>query len=1225
MRVPRIGPPFGGLLLVVGLLAPGGPATPSVLAVSPPQFVQATGTSLTLGGFPFKLRGAAIYGTSNPGGPASASQVLDWAAVAHLNTIRLVNMFDESGLDDLAPYDETNWAHVDELLDDISARGMHALLDLSAFRNHLVNRDIRANDLQATCQPDVPRPPGTYDLIDPYRVGLASEWQTFIDFVTSRVNTVNGVAYKDDPTIAVISLAGEPQPPGSEECGKATSGPELTEFYRRTLEMLHDDDANHVRSSGGLIHLDWQQLYGHSSGIDGEAIFALADNTLPALHTYPPAYAGDGTPIDYQSPALGPYATGLGKPWFTEEFGWTQNVGDATRASRYGWLYEEQYTYGSSGALFWNLGPEVAGGSHDANPSTPITWSVIVAAAGGLDPTFGASGTGKVVTSTGPGNDMIQGIVLQPDGKIVVAGGSADVAVARYNRNGSPDSSFGTGGVVVTDFGSNSDAGRAVALQPDGKIVVAATQGCCGGVSIALARYDADGTLDPTFGTGGTTTLAGPGVENYAQAIAVQPDGKILVGGSQDFSPLVVRLNEDGSFDSTFGSGGAAVQFPADQGQSMGLAVLPGGTILAGGYRYSGCCSHSDFEIVRLNPDGSVDTTFGPALDGKVIADLNGNSDDVAFGLAVEGDGRIVLAGSSQKTFQPYDFAVARFTAGGSLDATFGTAGVVNTNLGADEQGRAIAITPDQRIIVAGQSTGNQQSDFAIVAYTANGSLDTNFGTGGVVKTDFQSSDDKAFAVAVQPDGKILTGGYTIAGSYKFAVARYFGGEASTTPPATSPDAPTGVTAAAGDGQAAVSWTAPASDGGSAITGYTVTAAPGGATQPAAAGSTSATISGLSNGTPYTFTITATNAIGAGPASDPSDPVTPQAGAPPPQTATETVPPAGGTATTGSSATPADPIATSVTLPPTTAGGTLTIAETAVGETPPAGYAFLGQQIDITSSSTETSASNPLTIVFTIDASLLLAATGMAAPPPDSVDVTRAESGTPVIVPACTTTGPPIAPNPCVSDRQYVGDDLRITILTGSASHWNTAVKPVAVTVTNSGYSPKTVTLAQGGIVLWTFAGSKPHSVTENLKLGPAKAPLFTSGVLTRGRYGTVLRAAATYAYGSTVKGDPGGFTGSVAVPVRITPTSGGPTTSFTVTWSSSTLSGYAFDVQYRFMKAGGKSWSALKAWKTGVSTTTAAFSPTSGAGTYAFSARLRNTSTGMASLWSPETTIVVH
>jgi plastocyanin len=250
----------------------------------------------------------------------------------------------------------------------------------------------------------------------------------------------------------------------------------------------------------------------------------------------------------------------------------------------------------------------------------------------------------------------------------------------------------------------------------------------------------------------------------------------------------------------------------------------------------------------------------------------------------------------------------------------------------------------------------------------------------------------------------------------------------------------------------------------------------------------------------------------------------------------------------------------------------------------------------------------------------------MSAPPPDGVDITRAESGSPVVIPACTSDTPPIAPDLCVSNRQYdAKGDLRITILTSSASHWNTAIKPVGVAVNNTGYTPRTVTVDQGGIVVWSFAGTKSHSATDNLKLGPAKAPLFNSGVIATGRYGTAFRAAGTYTYGSTVKGDPGSFAGSVAVPLKVSPTTGGTTTSFTVTWSSAMQTGYVSDVQYRFLKAGGKSWSPLKAWKVGAIATIGAFTPTSGAGTYAFSARLRNTASGMASLWSPEVAITVH
>ena len=448
--------------------------------------------------------------------------------------------------------------------------------------------------------------------------------------------------------------------------------------------------------------------------------------------------------------------------------------------------------------------------------------------------------------------------------------------------------------------------------------------------------------------------------------------------------------------------------------------------------------------------------------------------------------------------------------------------------------------------------------------------------------------------------------------------------------PIVPPDAPTGVAAAAGDARASVSWSPPASDGGSAISSYVVTAAPGGQTATVAANLTTATVTGLSNGTSYQFTVAATNGSGTGPPSSPSASVTPQAGA---QATTSTVPPAGGTSTTdpGTGPTPSDPTTTSVIVPTTAQGGSVTITEAAVTGAAPTGYQVVGQQVDITSTA-GTSGSNPLTIVFTIDASAIRQAFSLGPSDPlpaaAQVEISRVEgTGPPAVVPACTVVTPTLGRDPCVSDRQYInnGDDLRITILTGSASHWNTVARAVTVTVADSGYNPRAVTVAQGGILLWTFGGAKSHSATENLKLGPAKAPLFTSGVLTRGRYGYVFRAAATYTYGSTVKGDPGSFTGSVAVPVLISPTSGGSGTSFTVTWSSSTLTGYVFDVQYRFMKAGSRTWSPLKAWKSGVSNASGAFSPSSGLGTYAFSARLRNRTTGMAALWSPETSIVVR
>jgi len=849
--------------------------------------------------------------------------------------------------------------------------------------------------------------------------------------------------------------------------------------------------------------------------------------------------------------------------------------------------------------------------------SAPV---VSATTAGGLDPTFGPGG--RVVTNLGS-NRYAVGVALQADGKIVALG-SQDITVARYNADGTLDATFGSGGSVITDFGA-MDFGRAVAIQSDGKIVALGTTGCCSGpFAVVLARYNNNGTLDSSFDGDGKVTLPLSSTDNFAASLAMQADGKILLGGSLDGQLLVVRLDSDGSMDNTFGTGGEAVPFN-DTGLANSIAVLPDGRIVAGGTRTNCCGNHDDFLLARLNDDGTPDLTFGPSSDGRVVADLNNGSEDDAFGIAIQSDDSTVVAGISHNVFAPYDIAVARFASDGSLDPTFGTNGLVITDLGANyEVARAVALDGDGKVIVAGQSTGNTASDFFVIRYNTDGTPDAGFGAAGVVLTDFGSTDDKAMAVAVQPDGNIVAGGYTLSGSYQFALARYLG----VVPPATVPAAPADVTAAAGDGQASVSWLTPA-DGGSPITGYTIegTSTAGNTTTPAGPGATSVSITGLTNGADYTFTVTAANDVGTGPTSAQSNVVRPQAGAPPPQTTTEEIPVSGGEATTdpGGGPTSGDPVTTTLTVPPTVSGGSVTISETAVTESPPpGGYQFLGQQIDITSSAA-TDADNPLRLVFKIDSSMLLQATGMLAPPAGSIDVTRAESGSPAIIAGCTSFPPStISPDPCVSDRQYVGDDLQITILTGSASHWNTAVKPTGVVVSDGGYAPKVATVAQGSIVLWTFAGLNPHSVTDSLKLGASKVALFDSGQLTSGRFGASFQAAGAYTYISTVKADRK-FAGTVAVPLAISPLTGGTSTTFTVTWSSATISGYVFDIQYRFKRAGSKNFGTAKIWLTGQSTTSGGFVPPSGAGTYALSARLRNATTGVASLWSPDFTITVQ
>jgi plastocyanin len=173
------------------------------------------------------------------------------------------------------------------------------------------------------------------------------------------------------------------------------------------------------------------------------------------------------------------------------------------------------------------------------------------------------------------------------------------------------------------------------------------------------------------------------------------------------------------------------------------------------------------------------------------------------------------------------------------------------------------------------------------------------------------------------------------------------------------------------------------------------------------------------------------------------------------------------------------------------------------------------------------------------------------------------------------------------------------------------------VSVSNSGFAPKTVTVKPGDLVRWTFGGTRKHSVTNDQKLGAGGKPLFDSGARTTGQFDYAFVAAGTYTYRSTAAGD-SKFAGSVAVPVVVTPSSGNTTTTFTVLWATANPPGYVFDVQIQFQKAGSKQWSAWRPFATGTTTRSGSLTATSGAGTYAIRARLHYATTGKASGWSP-------
>ncbi|HZH35401.1 MAG TPA: LamG-like jellyroll fold domain-containing protein, partial [Pyrinomonadaceae bacterium] len=379
-----------------------------------------------------------------------------------------------------------------------------------------------------------------------------------------------------------------------------------------------------------------------------------------------------------------------------------------------------------------------------------------------LDRTFGNGG--KVVLSALTSNytsptipyDSAYSTVIQPDGKIVVAGsggggtGTTDFVVARYNQDGSFDTTFGTGGKVQTPIGNGGDFANAVALQSDGKIVAAGyTFLNSSGDGFALARYNQDGTLDGTFGSGGKVLSVIGSSLGSSSSVAVQSDGKIIVSGSASSSKVLARYNSDGSPDTTFGTNGVlAVPVAGKVALQTDNKIVIGGSVISG--------STSQMALARYNSDGSPDTTFGT---NGLAATSVGTANSSAVSFAIQADGKIVAAGFASNGSNN-DFALARFDANGALDTTYGTEGKVLTPIGnSGEIVRSATIQSDGKIVAVGESYNGSYNSFAAARYNPNGVLDTTFGTGGKIVTPMGNSNSLARSAAIQSNGKIVVAG----------------------------------------------------------------------------------------------------------------------------------------------------------------------------------------------------------------------------------------------------------------------------------------------------------------------------------------------------------------------------------------------------------------------------------------------------------------------------------
>lgn len=406
---------------------------------------------------------------------------------------------------------------------------------------------------------------------------------------------------------------------------------------------------------------------------------------------------------------------------------------------------------------------------------------------GALDPGF--DGDGMATTAFGTGADTPYGVAVQTDGRIVVAGtaligANNDVAVARYLTSGAPDPSFDGDGKVTTTVAAATDEARAVAVQSDGKIVVAGYAASGTVDDFTVLRYTTSGALDPTFdGDGIATTSFGAG-SDQGRALAIQADGKIVVAGysnigGSDNDFAVARYNADGSLDTTFDTDGrVTVGFTAGQAdQVRDVDVDASGRIIVSGYAYNG--ANNDFALMRLLTNGALDTTFDG--DGRVVTDFASLAEQ-GRSLEIQPDGKLLLGGYS-RVGTTDDFAVVRYTNTGALDASFASGGKLTVPVGAaTDQASGISLQPDGTVVLAGYSFNGTRDNFALVRITSDGTVDTRFGTNGVSTYDAWPGASQASAVTLETDGRLVATGTVNNGSNNdFGVIR-------TTSPQVIPD-----------------------------------------------------------------------------------------------------------------------------------------------------------------------------------------------------------------------------------------------------------------------------------------------------------------------------------------------------------------------------------------------------------------------------------------------------
>ncbi|MDO8306971.1 MAG: cellulase family glycosylhydrolase [Actinomycetota bacterium] len=331
MRLPRTA--MIGLALAVAAIAVPPPAQADA---EPIPRIRACGEMLCAGPAPWAMRAASIYHSLASPGPA-----IDMAIAAGANTIRITDFLTDGLPADVAIHDEGTWALVDSAIAETAQHGLHVNLDLSSYRNLLAAQGMN---------------PYTHD------------WTQFLTIVATRINSVTGRAYRDDPAIALVSIAGEPAAPNGEPGPGVPTRRQLTAFYARALATWQALAPDTLATAGGLSHLDWD------SGIDWARIYALPGNDVCAVHVY-----GHRSLRKAITP-MADYCSRLGKPWIMQETGVPQRIGDAARAAWLTTVLRRSWRNGAAGVGVWNIGDETvaeSAGTYDISPGTPLAWTAL--------------------------------------------------------------------------------------------------------------------------------------------------------------------------------------------------------------------------------------------------------------------------------------------------------------------------------------------------------------------------------------------------------------------------------------------------------------------------------------------------------------------------------------------------------------------------------------------------------------------------------------------------------------------------------------------------------------------------------------------------------------------------------------------------------------------------------------------------------------------------------